>query len=253
MKNASSNLLILTATITPPVGAIKLSRTDPKLRLDDYIQAFKFYLPFVIEGKISGLIFADNSASDISEIQKICQAYNINEKIEFISFEGLDYPPEYGRGYGEFKLIDYVMQHSKLIAQASPDAYIWKITGRYILKNLGEIVFTRPAKADIYCHCRNIPIPWLDLFVLSWKKKVYNKTLKNICEKIREDQINTSSEIAFRSILDNLDTQFSITKRFRKVPDLQGIRGSDSQGYQEMKLKLLVRKVLNILVPWLWI
>jgi hypothetical protein len=40
MADPKTNVLILTATIAPPTGAIKLARTDPTMRLSDYRKAF---------------------------------------------------------------------------------------------------------------------------------------------------------------------------------------------------------------------
>ena len=40
MADPKTNVLILTATIAPPTGAIKLARTDSTMRLSDYRKAF---------------------------------------------------------------------------------------------------------------------------------------------------------------------------------------------------------------------
>ena len=128
MANTKTNLLILTATITPPPDAAQLTRTDPTIRLNDYRKALEFYLSCLADGKNSGLVFAENSESDISELQNLCRKYNVIEQTEFISFAGLNYPSAYGRGYGEFKMIDYVMEHSQLIERLPAQANIWKVT-----------------------------------------------------------------------------------------------------------------------------
>lgn len=253
MADSKINVLILTATIAPPLGAIKLARTDPKMRLSDYRKALEFYLACLADGKISGLVFADNSAYDTTELKNLCTEYGVAQKTEFISFEGLDYPPTYGRGYGEFKMIDYVMEHSQIIQQLQPQANIWKVTGRYILDNLEDIIRTCPSDADFYCHCRNIPIRWVDLYVLCWNKNSYNDILRSIYKLIREDNITGSAEQTFRNIIDEQNFQGKIVKRFRTLPKLRGVRGLDNQSYQDMSAKFFLRKTANFFVPWLWI
>jgi hypothetical protein len=41
------NVLLLTATVTPPPGVPSLQRTNPAERLRDYEEALSFYLPLV--------------------------------------------------------------------------------------------------------------------------------------------------------------------------------------------------------------
>lgn len=253
MADQNTNIIILTATITPPKDAIKLARTDPELRLKDYQQALEFYLECLSKKIITGIVFADNSASDISSLQKLCHLHNLSDKVELLSFSGLDYPPSYGRGYGEFKLIDYVMSHSKLIKQLPENANIWKVTGRYILVNLQAIIKTRPKGYDLYCHCRNIPIRWTDLYVLGWNKKSYSEILNNIYTKIKEDDTAKSAEQHFREIIDKDIYQSKIYKRFKTVPELKGVRGVDGRGYQDMNYKVVLRKILNKILPCIWI
>ncbi len=249
----TSNVFILSATITPPRGAAQLARTDPKIRLNDYVTALAFYIEQVKSGIITGLVFADNSNSDISELQKMAATSGIENKIEFISFYGLDYAPTFGRGYGEFKLVDYVMEHSTIIQSQPATAKIWKVTGRYILRNIREIIDTAPSSFDFYCNCRNIPEHWIDLYVLCWSKNGHNQILRGIYEKLKEGDIKGSAEHEFRRILDKLSTDLKIVKRFRRVPILEGIRGLDNQSYADMRMKLIARRIAARLFPWLWI
>lgn len=125
------NILLLTATITPPSGVISLARSDPSIRLDDYANALKFYLPLVGQC-VDYIVFSDNSNSDVSSLQGLVNQAGVQEYVEFIIFDGLDYPPSYGRGYGEFKLVEHVMTHSEIINRHQGST-VWKITGAAIL------------------------------------------------------------------------------------------------------------------------
>ena len=252
-SNPAPNLLLLTATITPPAGAPQLARTDPNLRLKDYAAALEFYLKKLGQSGISGIVFADNSNSDTSSLKELVKRYGAESQVEFISFSGLDYPLEYGRGYGEFSMVDYVMQNSALVKSLPANGNIWKITGRYQLQNLTELIDTKPVAAEIYCNCRNRPAYWVDLYVLSWTQSAYQQLLANICERIKEGTDKTSAEKKFRTVLDQASTNVRVHKRFKRVPNLHGFRGLDNKGYADMGVKFRIRQIAVRLAPWLWI
>src|SRR3569832_774634 len=123
------NVLVMTATIRPLAGIPSLARTDPALRLADYRSSLSFYVQ-LLGTSFDQLLFVENSASDLSTLKDEVTRADINSKVEFISFYGLDYNPKYGRGYGEFRLIDYAIATARTLES---DDIIWKVTGRYIV------------------------------------------------------------------------------------------------------------------------
>lgn len=252
-RSAAPNTVLLTATITPPPGATNLARIDPGVRLDDYRKAFDFYCRALARGTIDRLIFAENSDSDIGSLRAVAEKHGVTAKTEFSSHPGLDYPPEYGRGYGEFLLINRTMASSTLIRSLPADAAIWKITGRYILKNIAEVIATRPPGTDFYCHCRDMPTRWVDLFVLCWNKKSHAELLDGIYRHLREDRIHGPCEPVFRERIEGDDFGSTIVKRFRTIARLEGHRGVDGLSYETMNIKLKMRQLANVVAPWLWI
>ncbi len=251
-RNSKTNTLVLTATITPPQGVTNLSRVDPNIRMDDYCRAFDFYCRLLAKGAITRLVFAENSGSDLDRLRDLAEKHDVTGKTEFICYPGLDYPPEYGRGYGEFKLIDHVMKSSLFIQNLQSHENIWKVTGRYVLRNISTIIATRP-NTDFYCHCRDIPMPWIDLFVLCWNKQAYSEFLDAIYLHLRESSLHGPCEQGFRKLIDAKNLKSNIVKRFRTIPQLEGYRGIDGHRYETMDLKLQMRKLANIVAPWLWI
>jgi len=245
--------LILTATITPPAGAAQLARTDPTQRLRDYEQALGFYLTLLARNELDVLVFADNSNSDTRTLHDMVNASGLSDRVEIMAFEGLDHPASYGRGYGEFKLIDHVMQHSQLIAKLPAQVRIWKVTGRYIVRNLAKLLRSMPAAADLYCHCRNYPQRWIDLYVLGWTHKGYQQFLKGIYSALREDESRLSAEHHFRRALDAAGKNLAIQPRFRVTCELEGHRGVDNRSYAEDANKRRLRQLAAVLLPWWWI
>jgi len=245
------NILIITATIEPLIDAPNLSRVDVSERMGDYKKALLFYVHCLEVGVINKIVFVDNSNYDLNFLKKIISESNSNKDVEFISYFGLDYPSGYGRGYGEFKLIEYAMMNSSFINAASNFDNIWKVTGRYIVKNLNSLVDRRPM-VDIYCNCRNYPIQWLDLYILSWSKGVYFKVLSDVYLNLREDNVNHSSEVIFRNFIDSLGGEIKIYKRFLVEPKIEGVRGLDNKKYENMKVKYLIRSCMRFFFPNFW-
>ena len=250
--NASQQIVLLTATITPPKNAKNLAIVDAQLRLQQYLLALEFYLQQLSNNVITSIVFVDNSASDCTSLKDLVSQYKLNQHVEIMSFNGLDYPPIYGRGYGEFKLVQHAIHHSAILQSASNNAVIWKITGRYIVSNLAHIIRKNPIYADFYCHCRNHPMRWIDLYILAWKKSAYDLMLKDIYLKLQESDNDESSELKFRAIVDANTTNIKLVKRFNTLPNLIGYRGYDNQPYQN-SFKYQVRSIANTLVPFLWI
>jgi hypothetical protein len=247
------NILLMTATIRPLPGIPALARTDPKVRLQDYQRSLVFYSGH-LGSCFDAIVFAENSASDLSPLAAATANCRHFDKIEFIPFSGLDYKPSYGRGYGEFQLIDHAIKTSKLLL---PDDVIWKVTGRYIVKNIERIVASRPQTADLYCHMRNYPYRLCELYLLSWSRRGYEVLIKNIYSKLRNDvnpNEHTIEETLFRELADQSREKINIVPRFKIVPILEGFRGFDNRQYRNAwSIKTAARRLARIFLPSLWI
>ena len=254
------NLLLLTATITPKSGVPNLKRTNPKERLQDYAEALKFYLSHV--NKIcNGIIFVENSNSDISLLQEIVDEHGLTDQVEFLVFEGLDYPPHYDRGYGEFKLLDYGMTHSKLIKQFSSNrTVIWKTTGRYTIRNLEKMIASQPKKFDLFCNYRNYPKHWVDTYFMAWTPEGYETCLRDVYHRLKTNVPGIPKGIAAEELLRSWLGQRLIQKhahivyRFRTTPELVGVRGADNKGYAtDNQWKYKIRHAVSKIFPWIWV
>jgi hypothetical protein len=250
--NFAVNVLLLTATIRPPADAINLARQDVGLRLQDYICALNFYIDQIEKKVIDKIVFCDNSNFDPCQLHALVSQRVQGANVEIISFAGLDYPAANGRGFGEFMLVDYAMEHSKLLASAP--CTVWKVTGRYKVLNLNKLIRSRPTSAQLYCNSRNYPDRWTDLYVLAWTQVGYEKFIKGVYKRLSEDGAKRSAEHLFRIILDgNKNSKKELVERFKVVPLLDGIRGVDNGSYLSMNLKYRVRAMARIFMPWFWV
>jgi hypothetical protein len=121
------------------------------------------------------------------------------------------------------------------------------------LKNVENVIRTKPADAHFYCNCRNLPIYWVDLYVLCWNAKFYEQHIKGMYLDLRSDGEFGGAEQAFRRKLESRSSRMSIVKRFTTVPLLEGYRGWDNKNYKEMGFKLFTRRLALVVAPWLWI
>lgn len=253
----TKNILLLTATVRPPAGAIGLARTDTKARMDDYADAMAFYLEALRSLTFDNIVFVDNSNSSLNFLQACVDANGLTDRVELISYAGLDYPPEFGRTFGEFKLIDEAYVLSRTLKEADASAVVWKITGRYTVQNIESLIRSRPRACDLYCNARSMPTKYLDLYCISWNGRGYLKFIKNIYKNLNVSTTTVPGENIFFDILfdGKSASQITVKPRFKVTPYITGIRGFTNTGFNvgKDKVKYHLRVMLRIVAPWLWV
>lgn len=123
-------IILLTGCIEPN-GMVQTTLNDKEVRKEQYINALNFYL----QKTGHSIVFVDNSNSDISYLFK---SYVLSGRLEYLSFSG-NQRKDKGKGYGECEIIQYALDHSKII-KTSKDKRIAKITGRLIVSNINIII-----------------------------------------------------------------------------------------------------------------
>jgi hypothetical protein len=230
MNHKKNHIILLTATIRPPAGVPGLHRIDPADRMKDYLIALEFYCSLPQE-LVSRIVLIENSEADLAPLCSVVEKANALDRVELLSFNGLDHPPSYGRGYGEFKLLDHAIGHSATLAVAHPSSILWKITGRYRVLNAMRLIREAPTSFDIYCDIRNWPIPWVDLRIFGCSLDGYRKCLWGIFPQLREDIINMAPEQHLHAKINELARSHEIVTRFKSEPLIDGFRGKDSKNY----------------------
>src|ERR1700675_3995079 len=105
-------ILLMTATITA-VNAPLLVRTNPVDRLHDYEGALDSYLDF-IDRPLDKIVFVENSDSDVTTLRELAERRNLSGRVEFLCNYGQLAYSEFGRPYGEIKLLDHAMANSEV-------------------------------------------------------------------------------------------------------------------------------------------
>jgi len=235
----TERLLIMTATITPPAGAPGLVRVDPALRLRDYESALEWYIG-LLGTVIDRVVFAENSMSDIGPLRHLAARTGHVDDVEFLSFDGMDKPPCYGRCYGESVILDHVMQDSTFARLAGTQTEFWKITGRYKVKNLQAMVRSCPRDTAFYCDLRDHGAPWADMRLMSWTKPGYEAMLQGVGELIREDRNGgRPGEETLHKVLSSRLSRTRTVASFRREPLIDGVRAFDNQNWSKGRQRLV--------------
>jgi hypothetical protein len=249
IQHSQKHILLMTATILPK-NAPDLARVDPAVRLLDYRHALAFYLS-LIDRPLDGIVFVENSDSDVSTLRQLVAAQGLTDRVEFLCNYGSHMYSEKGRAYGEFKLLGYAMTTSLMVREAGDAGVVWKITGRYIVRNLRSIIARAPKEFDAYFDMKDRPMRWMDMRLMAWTAKGYERVFRGLPD-VSDSPLN---EKMMRDYLPKHAQSARLVQRFRNEPLVDGVRGYDNQNYSKGKnrVKFYVRCVGRVLAPWYWI
>jgi hypothetical protein len=257
MRRVAPVTLLMTATITPPMGMIESSRNDPTLRLKDYTEAFSRYLD--ISDELIGLIvILENSDADLSIFHKIAADKGSKKKIHTINMS-TDYPANKGKGYGEFLMVDNGIQKLLDLGIIHNDSKIWKVTGRLFVLNIARLIKTAPPKYGFYGDMRDVPLigdllggnQWVELRVCSFTPEAYNMLIRG-----KYGVGYVVEKEFFKFILAKYKAQKEyIVPRLAVTPTFLGYSGHSNISYQSQsyRFKNFIRMFGRTFVPFLWL
>lgn len=217
------NILLLTSTIRPKANQPQLKLADPEERLRDYRQSLDFYVRLVEEGVLDKIVYADNSGVDLKCLSERFPAGHV----EWISTCDLDYDSSYHRGYGEFRLVDHAFAASGILSSLGRDDRVWKVTGRYRVENLANVIAMTPRRFDLYC---NVKGDWAEMGFMAWSRVGYERIVKGIWRNFATGKVPELilAELLKGASLDNC----KIVTSFYWPPFIDGRRGSDGSPFQ---------------------
>jgi hypothetical protein len=240
---------MMTATITPN-NARNLLRTDPAVRLKDYEDALDFYLD-LIDRPLYGIVFVENSDSDATSLRQLVASRGMTGRVEFLCNYGVHLYSDKGRAHGELKLLDYAMTASVMVREAGANHVVWKITGRYMVKNLTSMIASAPRGFDAYIDMKDHPRPWMDMRLMAWTAAGYDRVFRGVAD----DLDSKTHEKVMREYLPERAEGARLVLRFRKEPFVDGIRGWDNGRYSRGTelIKCYARSLGRVVAPWYWI
>lgn len=232
------SLLIITSTINVNSGLTVLVDADERLK--QYIASVLFYLSSSLIKKI---IICDNSNFDYSKISSITEmAFRNKKHIEFLRFQGSkDKIQEFGKGFGEGEILEFVLNESKLIKHE--ELGFLKVTGRLKILNIDNVLsYLKPDRNYFNSVNLNplIKLNKVDTRFYYCTKKDFEYYLKE-SHKAVNDNLGIYLEHKYFDSLIEKSVQFSA---FKILPKFLGISGSTGAAYKVSNLNFFFRQML---------
>ena len=235
-------LLIITACVKPSLCVKDLALRDETIRLRQYIDAMKFFLE---QEHVTDIIFCDNSNADFETNSLYEYAKIKNKNLEILKFQVDDLiVSERGKSYGEFCIMDFIMEQSTLIMKHN---FFLKITGRLIVQNFEKIV-KKITMNNNYFVCLGNPIDFRNKKI---DTRFYGMRIEDyscLREKLRT-LINESAgytlEKSFYKGIEEAQIQYRMLPYY---PQYKGISGSTGINYTDTKLKTVKFACKNFMI-----
>jgi hypothetical protein len=242
--SGSTDVLLLTATVSPRQDQPKLAVVDPAERLEEYRKALEHYSQLLESGVIAGIIFAENSNYDLAKLAALFPS----ARIEWLSIDPGSHRPDFHRGYAEFKLIDAALARSSFLQRPSHDVRIWKVSGRYVVRNLGRVVRWSPRKFDLYA---SIARDWFEMSIIAWSPTAHQQLMQGIWRHFASAE--APERILYRLLQVPNTRTLRVVRSFTWPPVIEGRRGTDGSPFQGRRTRyrfMLIAMGKLLCLPW---
>ena len=232
--------------------APELAHRDPELRLRDYLAGLDFYLRQLRDRVFDRLLFVENSAFGTQVFEDRAAAAGLAGRSEFISYDGMSGQPQLPRFQAECLLMLHAVRNAACL-RGRPDMRVWKVTGRYIVRNIAAIVRDAPSRLDFTLQCRNRNGgETAEFAVVGLSAEKAEMVLERIVNHKGFAELN---EYLVRRMID--DGEFDdiiLQPRLAHVPNISGTRGNDGSNFDGLRARTAyVRQVaMSLLFPGRW-
>lgn len=229
-------IIIVTGTIAPGEQSYLAIKS-----VEERVLQYRKTLRQIIMSNVGlPIVFCENSGYGTDEMEDLIDiARQHNCSLELLSFLGdKDAVRLYGKGYGEGEILEYVLQHSRLISKKH---FFIKITGRLEIDNLCSIV-KKVKKNQIYLNVPNIHRRDIyDTRIYGMPILVYKQFFVD-CFRSVNDGAGYFLEHAFTDVV--LDKKLHV-KNLPSYPRIVGVSGSNGQIYGYTVWKSIIRDMLS--------
>ena len=200
-------LLVMTATIVPAANA-GVRRADPRIRLEDYKRALRYWLSYR-HPCAEQILFLENSGADLAELHSIAADENpLQKEVEFLSLPCHPIPSGSNYGYTEMQMLDEGLAISRLRRETT---HMIKVTGRLTFPALGkalglvEKATVRPS-LEMMIDLRKLGFPRrgfdanTQLFVCS--HRFYDEVLRDSRSEMNATDVRLLEHLLFRKVID---------------------------------------------------
>ena len=258
-RSAPLYSLLATACVTPPAQS-ELRRTDPALRMQDYLSALSS-LAALDDERVGALVVLENSGMDpdlfIRDLLATLGPRPLRRSVEVISCVAPPRPPLMHYGYAEFQMIDLLMDHSTLLT-----SNFVKITGRYRFPALSRLLNRISRPPCWLCDARDVPqiLGWnasqttnTSIFIAS--RGFFDRRIRHLYERMQ--QLPRFSHVE-NLIYDELRPEHrfggDVCLRLPINCEPVGIGGNgEVLDSFRRRMKSLARGLARRIAPWIWL
>ena len=220
------HVILLTSCVNPN-GMPLTALSDINDRKQQYLDALRFY----VNNTSLPIVYVDNSNVNIKE-------YNVfsniaEDRLELLSFDG-NHDKEHGKGFGELEIIDFAINHSRIINN-NKNVSLIKITGRLIIVNVATILKQLkynilPSSNSVICSM-NSDFSMADSRLLIAPLNFYKRLIEN------RMAINDLDGVYLEHVLCSLIKKQNLYAfhTFFSEPQYQGVSGSTNITYEAKK------------------
>ncbi|MGD0154953.1 MAG: hypothetical protein ABSB50_02560 [Terracidiphilus sp.] len=253
-------LLVMTATVTPAANA-QVKRSSPRVRLEDYKRALRFWLGYA-HAAAERILFLENSGADLSPLRGIAENENPRRReVEFLSLPTLEIPAGMNYGYTEMQTLDEGLALSKLRPATT---HMIKATGRLTFPALGKALdrvtkfgHNEAAPLELMIDCRKLGFPRrghdasVQLFVCS--HDFYDRVLRGSSREMNSSEVRLLEHLMFRKVFP-FKNQPGHYLRFPCNIDPVGYFGSKDRRYDSPLTAPArgIRALLRVIAPGYW-
>ena len=257
--------LVMSASVDV-CGMPGISHESVVNREQQYVETLRFYSR---QTCVPHILFVDNSNWDLTRIER---QVGHSEKISYLSLNENTYPREWGKGYGEFLLMDRAVD--KLVKDNGGRGGIVKVTGRFPIINIATMVKEFSERKNLQLAVDVIDHPLYDWLRLGWaghgcRTIIYACTFDFYMRYLhgRYVEIHGSAggmwgaETLMRDVWEKTRHRPGVYSRFRHEPCLAGYAGAVNHAWITAnnysgclsKLKRGIRQACRYMLPGLWL
>lgn len=246
--------LLLTATVSPP-SHVPLRRTDPSVRLADYLTAIEFWSRNP-DPRVHSLVFVENSGSGQEEIRGALSALQGRyAQVEFVDASPNEVEPGVHYGYAELAMIDRAFQQSASLRSAT---HFVKVTGRLMFPEIPGFLDQVQPGTRFIVDARNVRIfnhvrRFIPFQLACYSSSFFQQTILHRRSELQRS--HSGFETMFFDELIGLKGQAGCDFRFRRNCEPVGLAAHRDKDYRSPARQAvnLLRSMQRRLLPWLWI
>lgn len=232
-------VLLITGCINPDNETPFLKIRDSSTRRKQYMESIRFYIE---ESHAKKIVFCDNSNQKAdNNLEQIVKKNN--KEFEWLSFCGnIEKAVEKGKGYGEGEIIDYALNHSRLLEESD---YFVKVTGRILVKNI-NILLAAMNKRRTYFQCNSDNN--VDTRLYGMPKHSYRDYFRDVYKTV-DDTNGYYLEHAFAKVIHDYSVNI---QHFVVCPNISGISGSTGEHYDlslKQRVKITLKNYKDSILP----